>query len=301
MGPLTFPVPLTNSLVLMGQHAFPSLNSVMGIPVNAMTIQASPSQCNNCSDDHLFKCQIDSFDVCIDISWICDGGKNCDDESDESSSLCSPPCSTDTFACEDGSKCIPKANFCNGLSGCDDFSHNFPSQCGNCSADHLFRCQRSGVDVCMNVWFKCDGEKHCDDWSDEIVSECPNCLDDPSMFTCRSYGHEVCMSKDRFQCDGHISCEDNSDEFPLVCDNCSRSGLALCRDESRCVKTSDLCDGIINCGDGSDESDTWSNCTYCTEEGSVPCPGFLVIVQSFVMDLQLAQMLGMNYFLPVNP
>ena len=41
MGPLAFPVPLTNSLVLMGQHAFPSLNSVMGIPVNAMTIQAS--------------------------------------------------------------------------------------------------------------------------------------------------------------------------------------------------------------------------------------------------------------------
>merc|ERR1719447_1505522 len=84
----------------------------------------------------------------------------------------------------------------------------------------------------------------------------------------------VCLKKSEYLCDGKYTCDDNSDESPAVCDNCTQPGFAMCRDGSRCVTTSVLCNGYVNCADGSDESDTWWNCTHCTEKGSVPCPGF---------------------------
>ena len=189
----------------------------------------------------------------------------------------SPSCTSDQFACADGSKCISKAYLCSGFkNGCSDRSHNFPSHCDNCSAEHLFRCQLSGVDFCLNAHFRCDGKKHCTSAADELVSEtvCPNCDADPSLFSCRSHGHLVCLAKQRYQCDGKFDCDDGSDELPSVCDNCTRPGLSLCRDGSRCIKTSYLCDFDVNCADGSDESDSWSNCTYCRDKGSLSCPGF---------------------------
>ena len=233
-----------------------------------------PSQCDSCSADHLFRCQKNGVDVCVTKSWICDGYANCDDGSDEATSLCLPPCSADTFACLDGTRCISKSNLCNGYPSCEDNSNNFASQCDYCSAGHLFRCQRSGVDVCLNVLVKCDGQKHCDDYADELMTGCPNCVKDPSLFTCRSHGQNVCLRKNDFQCDGVLDCDDGSDEFPSACDNCSQPGIAMCRDGSRCVKNHHLCRGFANCADGSDESDTWSNCTHCTKKLSVPCPGF---------------------------
>ena len=87
------------------------------------------------------------------------------------------------------------------------------------------------------------------------------------------------------QCDGFSQdCDDGSDEEPGACDNCTRKSdwggadLAMCRDGSMCFSTTGRC-GFNNvlsldCADGSDESDTYSNCDYCTEEESVPCPGF---------------------------
>ena len=64
------------------------------------------------------------------------------------------PCSSDQFACADGSKCIPMLELCNGYDTCADMSHNSYSQCDNCAADHLFRCKVSGIDVCLNTEFK---------------------------------------------------------------------------------------------------------------------------------------------------
>ena len=78
----------------------------------------------------------------------------------------------------------------------------------------------------------------------------------------------------KLKCNNVFNCDDGSDEHPSACDNCNRPGLARCRDDSLCVKTEWLCDGNVECVDGSDESDTWSNCSFCTEKGSVPCPGF---------------------------
>ena len=185
-------------------------------------------------------------------------------------------CPSHQFACEDGSKCIPKSKLCNGHSTCQDLSHNFPSQCDNCAAEHLFKCKTSGVDVCTTTKFKCDGEHECDDLADELVSECDNCVSDPSKFTCRARGQMVCLSKDRYQCDSFLNCDDGSDEDPSECDNCNRPGRVICRDGSKCFYTKYACNGLTrgSCADGSDESDTWSKCTYCTKKGWVPCPGF---------------------------
>merc|ERR1719209_1581974 len=83
----------------------------------------------------------------------------------------------------------------------------------------------------------------------------------------------VCNSKEK-QCNEKWDCDDISDESPSACDNCNKPGFSRCRDGSQCVPTRGLCDREVDCVDGSDESDTWSNCTFCTEKGSVPCPGF---------------------------
>ena len=136
-----------------------------------------------------------------------------------------------------------------------------------------------GVDVCLNIDYKCDGDLHCN--SDELVSECPDCVDDPSKFTCRAGGQMVCLGKYHYQCNGALPmCDDNSDQDPATCNNCSLpmpslwGDRAMCRDGSTCFSTMDLCNGRSVCSDGSDESDSYSQCHFCTEEDSVPCPGF---------------------------
>ena len=190
-------------------------------------------------------------------------------------------CSSDEFACANGLQCIPKSRVCDGLEngthfGCDDFSNNFPSPCGNCSDDHLFKCLYSGVDICLNINYKCDGDRFCDDFSDELVFECPHCVNDPSKFTCSAGGQMVCWNNHR-QCDGkYQNCDDFRDENPAACSNCtSQPDYAMCRDGNSCFHTSlQSCYGGIDCSDGSDESDTYSHCNHCTEEGYQPCPGF---------------------------
>ena len=65
-------------------------------------------------------------------------------------------------------------------------------------------------------------------------------------------------------------------DSPGTCNNCSLPGYwgdrAMCRDGSTCFFF--RCNYELDCADGSDESDTYSQCNYCTEEGSLLCPGF---------------------------
>ena len=234
-----------------------------------------PSHCDNCSADHLFKCQHNGVEVCLDVRQKCDGTIHCDDGDDEKPSECGG-CHSDLFACADDSFCIQKSDVCNGKGNCKDLSHTLLSQCNNCTADHLFMCERGAVevDVCFDVSYKCNGRKQCSGFADELVSHCPECLDDPSKFSCSVGGQMVCLSKEDYQCNGYPECDDGIDEDPLVCDNCNRTGLAMCRDGTSCFNTDYACNGRVFCADGTDKSDTYHGCKFCTENGSVPCPGF---------------------------
>ena len=48
----------------------------------------------------------------------------------------------------------------------------------------------------------------------------------------------------------------------------------MCSDGSMCFIADHRCGNGVECNDGSDESDIYSQCNYCTEEGYHPCPGF---------------------------
>ena len=64
--------------------------------------------CQDGSDENAVQCfQCADGTKSVKRSYLCDDDDDCDDASDESESLCLPPCSSDTFACADGSKCIP--------------------------------------------------------------------------------------------------------------------------------------------------------------------------------------------------
>ena len=127
----------------------------------------------------------------------------------------SQSCSSEEFACLDGSGCIAKANMCSGYAFCPDRSNNIPSQCNNCTADHLFLCKKDGVDICRNVDFQCDGSSYCDDGSDEqFCVNSQNCSSD--QFACLD--GSKCIAK-TLVCNGEGGCADNSHTSADQCKN----------------------------------------------------------------------------------
>ena len=67
---------------------------------------------------------------------------------------------------------------------------------GSCPSDQ-FQCKNFADNVCS---YQCDGFWECDFASDELLSDCPDCAADPSKFTCKAWGMDVCLSKAEYQC-----------------------------------------------------------------------------------------------------
>ncbi|KAJ3659363.1 hypothetical protein Zmor_011053 [Zophobas morio] len=114
-----------------------------------------------CSRDK-FTCATISGDheICIPISWRCDGEKDCQDNSDE---LHCPECSKDQFHCKDGS-CISLHNVCDGTAHCADHSDE-----ESCCRDG-FKC--ANTRGCLAAHLVCDKVENCADGSDEDPTFC---------------------------------------------------------------------------------------------------------------------------------
>ena len=115
---------------------------------------------------------------CIPESFRCDLFPHCQDGSDESQSLCTPPCSNDMFVCKDGLQCIPQSRMCDGGAECKDGSDDSEALCTPpCSVD-MFRCA-DGL-KCITKSKVCagwqdGGNGDCYDNSNNWPSECDNC------------------------------------------------------------------------------------------------------------------------------
>ena len=70
--------------------------------------------CDGCSSRKLFKCFVDGKEICLANGRKCDGIVQC---------------SSEEFACHDGTRCIPKSKVCNGYIECTDGSDTSAAQC----------------------------------------------------------------------------------------------------------------------------------------------------------------------------
>ena len=113
--------------------------------------------------------------LCIDPSKICNGVKDCSDQSDELNCKTRLPmilagtCSKDEFQCDD-SICIPMTFKCDGTNDCIDGSDE-----KDCH-DVTVTCQPDEVQChtdkkCIPKIYLCDQDQDCMDGSDE--RNCP--------------------------------------------------------------------------------------------------------------------------------
>jgi len=110
---------------------------------------------------------------------ICDGWKDCDDNSDEIGCQCPDDkqfecdCYQSDNGCTEGWGCIKQSEVCNGWKDCDDWSDEVGCQCPS----DQFECPcyqsdegcgwRRTTEGCLDQFLLCDGYNHCGDFSDE--------------------------------------------------------------------------------------------------------------------------------------
>ncbi|XP_035776536.1 basement membrane-specific heparan sulfate proteoglycan core protein-like [Anopheles albimanus] len=169
---------------------------------------------------------------CIRKSQICDGNRDCDDGSDETSCSLYHKCEPNQFKCANR-KCVLKTWLCDGEQDCGDGSDE--ENCATlppnspCRYDE-FQC-RNGQ--CVPKSFQCDTHPDCFDKSDEVGCMAPSVIQPPPPSLTIQAGGVL-----------NITCRATAVPVPLIVWRLNWGHVP-----EKCISTSENGFGRLVCGD----------------------------------------------------